>query len=211
MRQESDFHTVRRASIAIILTVIIGMIAMTGPAAADDEWPSECDEAPVLSPGSYSGTLSPEDTDVFRVDLPSGDYISINLSFSSSDPEAILRYYVRDGSLSTTNGTEIEADETTQLDRSGTTSLEMYPSNFSFRTYSETNEPICVDFSTGGDHAGDWALSFTPTDETPPPVDATTPPMNVTQQILELQERVETLEQRVTELESQTNATTTPE
>ncbi|WP_152418768.1 hypothetical protein, partial [Haloarcula vallismortis] len=48
---------------------------------ADDEWSDNCSDAETITPGTYSGNLSPEDTDAFRVKLSEGDFINGTLSY----------------------------------------------------------------------------------------------------------------------------------
>jgi hypothetical protein len=184
----------------VVVIATVGIVAQ--PVAADDEWTGDCGEARTISPGAYSGTLSPNDQDSFAIDLPEGDYITIRLEW---DTRNLTGLSIIDDAFKY-GGVEHEPED----EQESSSDMEGIYSEASFgpdgtegewysagdapaetTIYSEGEGPICVGLiATEG--AGDWRFSFARHDAEPPEL--------VSQS--ELDERSEQKDQRIAELES---------
>ncbi|USZ67688.1 hypothetical protein NGM10_13250 [Halorussus salilacus] len=84
----------KRTVVLMLLIVISSTAVVPHSVAADDEYPSPCDEAPLLdATGEYEGAIdTPEDVDTFRVQVDRGDYLHFNVRYAegSVDPEVAV-------------------------------------------------------------------------------------------------------------------------
>lgn len=74
----------------IALLVVASLGIVPGSVTADDEYPEwgECDEAPVVSSGTYSGQIdSPDDVDSIAFDLKKGEYVSFMIEVSEKEED----------------------------------------------------------------------------------------------------------------------------
>jgi hypothetical protein len=67
--------------IALLMVASIGLVPQS--VAADDEWADSCATAETISPGTYSGRISPDDDDAFILEMDEGDFIQGSLSYNT--------------------------------------------------------------------------------------------------------------------------------
>jgi hypothetical protein len=188
--------------------VFVGFIVLVatsaGIASADDEWPDRCgDQTPIVDSGDYSDTLSPEDRDYFKIDIPEGDYISARLSFKTSEEDGFLRFRPRGGSITAPDGSTLKQKEGPDptIKRVTNSLLHMYEGELELRVYSESSDPFCFQLRTGDrSYSGEWKLSFTQ-EENPPPETGDT-----TQEVQELRDRLQKKNQAIEKLQTQLEA-----
>ncbi|WP_210424934.1 hypothetical protein [Halorussus halobius] len=77
---------------ALLVALVVASVAVPQPAVAQ-EVPDRCDRTEIRSPGSYSGSLTPSDTDALAFDVPNGEGITVTLSFTGSSSDSELRVF----------------------------------------------------------------------------------------------------------------------
>ena len=83
-----------RGTPLLIILVVIASVGIVPQAvsASEDEWPDNCNEAPLVSDGQYSGVMNtPSDRDVLRIEMDEGDYLTVSALVPSEAVGAELR------------------------------------------------------------------------------------------------------------------------
>jgi hypothetical protein len=213
----------------VLLTITIGIIGLSlvlTPVAAED-MADNCEEAEVLEDGTYGDRITPNDQDVFLLELDEGDYITARLSWDHSVTERIrVRHLQADTELfSPIDGTITQSNDDGEYvnfrSRWGTLNV--------FSPYHDPNNPqadgeveieltalgdegqSCIAIETGADDQSHWwNISFStnqPTVEFGPGGAEDTERIQDLEQRLEAKnETIQQLEERIVELETQLNA-----
>jgi len=161
-----------------ILTMTAPITASTDTSTQPADLPDDCENAEVFEPGKYNGTLTPNDRDVFAVDISKGEYITLNISYSgAAETLSMSTDTVEDafspGTFTGPNGGEPR----------DTYGNKVYPHNdglelnlgspestFNLRVYAEGEGPVCIRFRTADETAGKWKLSFAESQQTAPSI-----------------------------------------
>lgn len=204
---------IRTTLLNIVLSIVVAtmLIPGIGIVSADDNWPGECNKTtPLIKTGTFSGSLSPNDEDVFRVNLNKGDYASIHLVYTppaspSKRPPAVeapLDIEVQRAAVTSKTGGVLN-DVRGVKENSG--DIRLLKREIEFRVYAERNAPPCIRILTKEKTAGEWRMALTINDLKPPKVG--TEAIKSQQQ---LDQRLRQLERRVTELERQVEPLSSP-
>jgi len=82
----------------LLIALVVAAVAVPQPVVAQ-ETPDRCDRTEIRSPGSYSGSLTPGDTDALAFDVPNGEGITVTLSFTGSSSDSELRAFTLNRSV----------------------------------------------------------------------------------------------------------------
>lgn len=196
-----------RKTVLIVIIIAITLPAVSGIVAADDKWPDRCHhQMRMLGPGQYSGTLSPSEYDYLKFDIPEGDFATVRAKTSSAGEDNRMSFSTpTTGTITDTDGTKLEPDKgpdpvINKVGRYGT-KINVFPGKFKFRLYSEHEGPLCVSFATLDDQAGEWQISVTFSDETPPPIGGGS--QDAVKTITALKSTITEQKKRINELEAQ--------
>lgn len=199
--------------VVLVCIAMVGAAATPVPVAAQDDWPDSCGtDVQMVEPGAYSGTLSPNDEDVIRIDLDEGDYISYTLEIDSPSSEQSFFVQANDGSLTESDGTQLEADTgpdpTVVTLQAGATGFNMQPGDVQHRAYSKRNDGLCMRLGSLNDGTGEWRFAFEINEASPPPVGGgdNGEVAELEQELEEKNETIQEQEERIAELEAQLDA-----
>lgn len=205
---------VRIRPFLMLFFIVVGVGIVSGTAVADDEWTGKCDNAEEISPGAYSGTLSPEDQDSFVVEIPQGDYINVRLEWENENLTGIqfmddaFKYggveYEHDSHQESTRDMEGKFSSASILyNGKGRDAVTPSPSDMPFETrvYSEGDGPVCLGV-LAYEGAGDWKMSFSIQDEEPPALVDQHEAREIENEIEELESLLEQKNQTISELNS---------
>lgn len=202
-----------RAWLPVVLVCIamVGSVAAPVPVAAQDDWPDQCrDTTSATEPGTYSGTLSPVDIDAMLVDIPEGDYITATVTFDAPAEDNQLRIHGSGTSITGADGAELSESrgEDSILQQTATSYFRITPGEITFRMYNEQESPFCLKTNTQRGATGDWQISFSEGDASPPPVGAgdSDEVAELEQELEEREETIQEQEERIAELEAQLDA-----
>ncbi|WP_277556227.1 PGF-CTERM sorting domain-containing protein [Halobaculum limi] len=195
---------VRLSVLVTILLLVVSVGISSQPVIADDQWSDRCSEAQVITEGNYSGMLSPNDYDVFKIKLDEGDYIQGKLSYDIERSDGINfreRGANDDGGLSEFSMTsENEWTRVAQpYDVYDLVIDEERPEGEvgEFRLFNEgPGDVVCVALESDNDGSTPWELSFSMNDADPPELVARS-------EVSELESQIEEKDQRISELQSQ--------
>lgn len=159
--------------LALLLVVVLCSSLVTAPVHAADDYPENCEEAPVLTEGTYTGSLSPADEDAMIFDLDDGESVTVSLTWEETKNIVVM------------NENTWDRDRDSELDYSAV-SLNLlnggYSGELGFVTlgesendnnptymeiYSEGEAPACVGFAVDEKPVDSWKLvvdtAYTPT------------------------------------------------
>lgn len=198
----------RGVLLGVLLIVMIPLAGLSGTAvAAEDEWPGECDDAPILDSGTYTGSIdSPDDDDYFVLDMDKGEYYAMHVLVPDEQDEFELSGYPF-GRYSNAaddynvpairNESDVEAsgEELTNF-RGGTTARAEF--------WANEDGLFCFDVDdTGeGEIPYEWQISLERNDPEPASFEVT----DLQEENDELRSQVDALEENVSELESEVEA-----
>lgn len=203
-------------------TFVVLCVAMTATPVAADDMADNCEEARVLSDGTYSDRITPNDKDVFILELDEGDYITANLSWDHNITSAV---FFTDELTHTEVYTSVDLTETGKNARGEGISYSSIFSNNDKQRYPRADGSVqfeataqgdagkvCISIGTrSNERSHDWTLSFStnqPAVEYGPGGSGDSGTVERLEQQLERKnETIQQLEERVDELESQLNAT----
>lgn len=182
----------RRGVFIGLLLVIVAIGAIAQPVAGDDEYPGDCDEAPLIeTPTTVSGTIDiTSDTDTVRVEVQRGDYISVRAMAGegaqtfvvSHPPDPDINFRNESGSVEHIDLNTVDYEREIEPDVEGT--YEIWP---------QEDGTLCFQIEDKGDPESlpyDWRLSLAETDPQPPEFEPASD---------ELQEQVESLDAQIEE------------
>lgn len=190
-------HSFCHVGVIVIILVSLLLVGATGGVSGDDAFADDCPTAEPREPGTYSNVLSPRDRDVLRVNISSGDFIAVNLTYEGPNASSLAIYGNRTMvSFTTPNGSAIAThpDIRTRFGRGPVrvglnghgrvAGFAVGPGQVQFRVYTE-GDHLCLAFQTVArdddiaDHfpnpqgsaaggAGTWTLSFAINDSEAP-------------------------------------------
>ena len=183
----------------IALLVVASVGVLPGTAVADDDWPERCDSDDVTvvdATGEYDVTIdTPDDRDVFKVELDIGEYIHISTLVPDVKHDLRLGYVRSEGDASLQDGKNvIVRDRTLQLynfERGEKASWKLWAESEGSNTY-------CFRFreaATDAEVPYKYSLNLSLNNPEPPKVGS--------QRIKELESELEEKKQRINEFESQ--------
>ena len=148
---------------------------------AADQFPRYCGRIQPIGPGQYSGSLSPNDVDVFTLDLEPGQYVTVSFEFAAPKDNRLIifgddqnvSFTAADGgsinTLSTFDREAYDNDIGFDIDykpihqfRDSTDDYQGFkigPGRTQFRIYAE-NTSTCVGLVTDDETSGEWVMSF---------------------------------------------------
>lgn len=194
----------RVVTILTALLVTTSMAVVAQPVAADDKWADRCKKAEQIDAGSYTGSLTPGDDDVFNIRIPDGESITVSLAWNQEavDTPGI---HITNGDASTTGDSPVQ-----EHSGGGVTSWSLTDKNddgqVTFTLYGEDSELTCVYLSGSDEGSTNWEMSIARNEATPAEIGSTGQNQNIeqkNQQISELESQIEQKNQRISELESQ--------
>lgn len=190
-----------KRTLPFVILVVLAAGIGTQPAVADDNWTEDCNSARTLEPGTYTGTLSPGDTDAFEIRIPEGD--SVNVTLQRGNDEATFRF---DEVLTGDRGDpsdvtvtepayatgEYRQNEDIVVEAFQETGAE---NDVQFEIYHQNNGGVCLPLQTQYESASDWAISFARNDVKPP--ELVSP-----EEVQQLQTKLDRKDQRISELQT---------
>lgn len=205
--------------LVVVISVTLVLLSVTPqPVAADDTWPDSCRDAPVIEPGTHSGTLTPDDYDVFKVEgLSEGDFIHLTLRRPSGGPSMLIGKHRDQDSPFTSQdvsdwfeqlaGEEPVTEYTATFDAEPVAGFPMADhqiddngGKMSVKLYRQSGSgPVCVPLTTITQEGTDWSINFTTNDNTPPTVPSQ-------ERIAELESQVDELQQELERAESENSS-----
>lgn len=207
---------IRPLLIALLVVSSVGIVPQT--VVADDQWPGLCEEAETIGPGTYSGTLSPEDFDTFLLDIDKGDSAKLRLSWEEdAGDQLIIRH--TDKSIEEppkTNYDEVYDDYAVfsesperRVEEGETKVITIYSEG---TVENRDSEPVCFTlapyeyfFARTSNGAGAWEMSVSINENEPPELISKNKYINISKEVSELESLLEQKNQTISDLESRIN------
>jgi PGF-CTERM protein len=203
-----------RKLVLLVAVVVIVSVGATPVSAAtqEDEWPEECDEAPIISDEEISGELSTSsDEDSFRVRFQEGQYLDIStdipsdksqnpvLSMFDNQGDGFTRVSFGDnlGIRGLQHGTTNDLEQILLDGSKNSHSVELWAVTNGF-----SENPLCITVREDDDEEWETPYSWELTIERSDPDVTLFEVRQLEDRIVELQNRLDDAGERVSEFES---------
>jgi len=197
----------RAQPLLIALLVVASVGIVPGVAVADDDWPDRCENASIIEPGSYSGQLSPQDYDTFKVRISDGDYLSFRIGMSNPNARIQTLYHESQSEVSIPESST--GEDRVWVAEGLYTDDENDDGVVEFDLYAQETGVFCFPLMDSEDTVTNWSMSFSQGENEPPELVTGQEYKNISNSVAQkdqrISERESLLEQKnqtISELES---------
>lgn len=198
----------KKWALPFVVIITVSLFASAPVAADGPEQSDTCEEAPQLTEGVYTGQLTPEGYNLFRLDLDQGEYVTLTVEFDETDLDHIeMPTGPGDAEDSDAYGDHSEGDYNSDYNPTEETYSGVYYGGFDdggeVEIWAE-EPPICLQLESENGNGGSYTISVSAVNENEPPeIVSSEEAEELETEIDDLETENEDLEAEIDELETE--------